>query len=63
MFVELVAEGLEHGHDGRDGRWRLRGFIFATGVFDACHAKLVRRGSFGGEEGQEQERRELRTRS
>lgn len=43
MFVELVAEGLEHGHDRRDGRWGvLRGliFLFATGVLEACHCEL-----------------------
>lgn len=37
MFVELAAEGLEHGHKGRDWGWMLSHFAVAARVLDACH--------------------------
>ena len=38
VFIELAAEGLEHGHERGHWAGMLSKFILAALVFDACHS-------------------------
>ena len=41
MFVELAAERLEHGHEGRHNGQRDSSLVVAAGVLVASHGWLV----------------------